>query len=55
MTYDFQNSEPGTENESGTGIGLTLCKEFIERHNGEFAIESEPGKGSSFIFTLPGG
>lgn len=55
MIYDFQNPKAGTENESGTGIGLTLCKEFIKRHNGEFRIESEPGKGSTFIFTLPEG
>lgn len=47
-------STPGTNNEKGTGLGLILCKELIELNNGEFFIESEPGKGSVFSFTLPG-
>lgn len=53
MTFDFQTPALGTENEKGTGIGLTLCKEFIKRHHGTFRIESDEGKGSKFIFTLP--
>ena len=43
----------GTANESGTGLGLLLCHDFILRNHGNLRAESEPGKGSRFIFTLP--
>jgi len=43
----------GTLNEKGTGLGLILCKEFIEKHNGIVWVESKVGKGSVFTYTLP--
>lgn len=43
----------GTKNEKGTGLGLMLVKEFVQRNRGEVTVESELGKGSTFKFTLP--
>ncbi|MFI5187535.1 MAG: sensor histidine kinase [Chitinophagales bacterium] len=43
----------GTHNEKGTGLGLALCREFLEKNNGQLMIETVPGSGSTFSFTLP--
>jgi signal transduction histidine kinase len=46
-------STNGTEHEKGCGIGLILCKEFVEKHGGQIWVESKKGEGCNFKFTLP--
>ncbi len=46
-------STQGTEKEMGTGLGLLLCRELVEKQNGKIWVESKEGKGASFYFTMP--
>ena len=50
---DHYHSTYGTNNEKGSGLGLMLCSDFVKRNGGSLRVESQLGKGSSFIFTLP--
>lgn len=50
---EFNVSRPGTNNEPSSGLGLLLCKEFVEKHGGSISVESKESEGSCFCFTLP--
>lgn len=50
---DLNESKPGTANEKGTGLGLIICKDFVERNQGKIWIEKNREKGTAFKFTLP--
>ncbi len=53
FSIDKSKSQYGTNGEKGTGLGLILCKEFVEKHGGKIWVESGPGKGTKVFFTLP--
>ena len=50
---EIGSSSNGTSGEAGTGLGLLLCKEMVEMHGGIISFNSEPGKGTTFYFTIP--
>lgn len=50
---DEKVSMPGTNMETGSGLGLLLCKEFVDKHCGSITVDSIPGKGSTFVIELP--
>jgi signal transduction histidine kinase len=53
FAVDKNSSTTGTDGETGTGLGLVICKEFIEKNKGEMMVKSKVGSGSVFSFTLP--
>jgi two-component system, sensor histidine kinase and response regulator len=52
---DENHTNLGTEGEKGTGLGLIICKDFVEKNSGKIWIESEPGEGSAFYISVPSG
>lgn len=53
FNYEENTTTPGTDGEMGSGLGLLICREFIEKNDGLIWVESEPGKGATFRFTIP--
>lgn len=53
FSIDFRHVTKGTNKEEGTGLGLKLCREFVEKNNGKIWVESEVNVGSKFIFSVP--
>jgi signal transduction histidine kinase/ligand-binding sensor domain-containing protein len=53
FNLETTKSKSGTNGEKGSGLGLVLCKEFVEKNGGTITVESQPGNGSTFSFTMP--
>ncbi|NRA51319.1 MAG: HAMP domain-containing histidine kinase, partial [Phaeodactylibacter sp.] len=50
---NVQTTTEGTDNEGGSGLGLLLCQDFVQKNKGEIGVESTVGEGTTFVFTLP--
>lgn len=53
FSFSRTNSSIGTANEAGTGLGLILCKDFVDKHNGKIWVESNIGEGTTVSFSIP--
>ncbi|MEN6510462.1 MAG: ATP-binding protein, partial [Chloroherpetonaceae bacterium] len=53
FSLEHIQSVPGTNQEKGTGLGLIISKEFVERNGGKITVQSQPNQGSTFSFTIP--
>ncbi len=53
FNYEENTTSSGTAGETGSGLGLVICREFVEKNNGLIWAESEPGQGATFRFTIP--
>lgn len=53
FNYEENTTSAGTAGETGSGLGLVICREFVEKNDGLIWVESEPGKGATFRFTIP--
>ena len=51
--FSTTTSTQGTSGEKGSGLGLLMCADFIEKHHGKLGVTSEEGKGSTFSFSIP--
>ena len=53
FNLDAFHTTKGTKDEQGTGLGMIICREFVQKNGGDIQVKSKPGQGSSFTFSLP--